>query len=55
MKNKCEKYWPELGHPVVYGDITVTLKSEDTWPDYTVRCIQCQKVGLPNFTKELGG
>src|SRR6218665_3694369 len=49
MKKKCEKYWPELGHPVVYGDITVTLSSEESWPDYTVRCLRCSKVRKPKF------
>ncbi|KAL5022478.1 hypothetical protein ScPMuIL_001633, partial [Solemya velum] len=36
---KCERYWPLPGENVTYGDITLTLASEEERSFYTIRTI----------------
>ncbi|XP_060604251.1 receptor-type tyrosine-protein phosphatase S-like isoform X3 [Ruditapes philippinarum] len=35
-RHKCDKYWPDLGEPVFYGDLVVSLQSESNLSDYTI-------------------
>ncbi|XP_016410646.1 receptor-type tyrosine-protein phosphatase H-like [Sinocyclocheilus rhinocerous] len=36
-KVKCEQYWPLDYTPCLYGNLLVTVKSEDTFPSWTLR------------------
>uniref|UniRef100_A0A1W7R9B2 protein-tyrosine-phosphatase n=1 Tax=Hadrurus spadix TaxID=141984 RepID=A0A1W7R9B2_9SCOR len=42
-KKKCDVYWPEA--ITRYGDITVSLLSEQVFVDYTIRTFHCYKSG----------
>ncbi|RVE59552.1 hypothetical protein OJAV_G00190000 [Oryzias javanicus] len=36
-RTKCERYWPENGNPGIYGEISVTVKSEKRETNWTLR------------------
>ncbi|XP_060599171.1 tyrosine-protein phosphatase 10D-like [Ruditapes philippinarum] len=39
-RHKCDKYWPDLGEPVFYGDLVVSLQSESNLSDYTIKIFE---------------
>ncbi|XP_053390360.1 receptor-type tyrosine-protein phosphatase O-like [Mercenaria mercenaria] len=39
-RHKCDKYWPNLGEPVFYGDLVVSLQSESNLSDYTIKIFE---------------
>lgn len=45
-KRKVERYWPETCSK--YGDIMVTLVSEEAFVDYTIRTFKVHKSGSPS-------
>ncbi|XP_034716486.1 receptor-type tyrosine-protein phosphatase H-like isoform X2 [Etheostoma cragini] len=36
-RTKCERYWPADRNPCPYGELTVTIRSEQQKPDWTLR------------------
>ncbi|XP_029311807.1 receptor-type tyrosine-protein phosphatase H-like isoform X2 [Cottoperca gobio] len=36
-RTKCDRYWPADSRPVRYGDLSVTIRSEQQEPDWTLR------------------
>ncbi|XP_046589838.1 uncharacterized protein LOC107223610 isoform X2 [Neodiprion lecontei] len=41
-KTKCEKYWPECGSNIKYGDIIVSNIGHEVLADYVVRTLQIE-------------
>ncbi|XP_060599175.1 tyrosine-protein phosphatase 10D-like [Ruditapes philippinarum] len=39
-RRKCDKYWPDLGEPVFYGDLVVSLQSESNMSDYIIKIFE---------------
>ncbi|XP_053398379.1 receptor-type tyrosine-protein phosphatase O-like [Mercenaria mercenaria] len=39
-RHKCDKYWPNLGEPVFYGDLVVSLQSESALSDYIIKIFE---------------
>ena len=46
FQHKCDKYWPDLGEPVFYGDLVVSLQSESNLSDYTIKIFEIKMVRL---------
>ncbi|PSN51501.1 Receptor-type tyrosine-protein phosphatase epsilon [Blattella germanica] len=44
-KLKCDKYWPDLGHEVTYGAISVLTASNQIFADYTFRILNVSSKG----------
>ncbi|XP_053398126.1 tyrosine-protein phosphatase 10D-like [Mercenaria mercenaria] len=42
-RQKCDKYWPNLGEHVCYGDLVVSLQSESNLSDYTIKILEVKK------------
>jgi receptor-type tyrosine-protein phosphatase beta len=47
-RQMCDKYWPDEGQTTVHGDITVTCRSESTFPDHTIRVMGISQVSVPS-------
>jgi len=44
LKNKCAKYWPDIGEPLTTIGITVRTTSEHMWNGYVSRHFQITQV-----------
>lgn len=46
---KCDHYWPFTDEPVLYGEISVEMLSENEAPEWTIRKFRLGYVstGLP--------
>uniref|UniRef100_A0A8C4WS68 protein-tyrosine-phosphatase n=1 Tax=Eptatretus burgeri TaxID=7764 RepID=A0A8C4WS68_EPTBU len=44
-RTKCDRYWPAEGRVDIYGHLSVTLLSEATHEDWTIRCFQLSQGG----------
>ena len=51
LQTKCDKYWPDVGKQQVFGNITVTMESENLWLNYTVRRLKVAQVGTTGQTQ----
>ena len=51
---KCKQYWPEVvGSELVFGDLTVTLKSTDVWSDFVTNYFMVSKVLRNNYSVQI--
>ncbi|XP_053398122.1 receptor-type tyrosine-protein phosphatase O-like [Mercenaria mercenaria] len=39
-RQKCDKYWPDRGEPLFYGDLIVSLQSESNLSDYIIKLFE---------------
>ncbi|XP_022109411.1 receptor-type tyrosine-protein phosphatase epsilon-like isoform X1 [Acanthaster planci] len=44
-KNKCSKYWPDMGKAEIFGGILISLQTEEARGEYTVRTMSIVKIG----------